>query len=137
MIPTYENTLIESFNKPESERARKVYKIDWDNNRLLSRRIDGKEAVEQAVQVYTAVEYQDFQIMPDNFGIEMKDMYGMPRNFVKANLERKIKEALSIDSRIERAYNFVMTDLENAVLVEFVVDCVEGTFKTEVELKVV
>ena len=131
MMPDDVSNLFDTFKDIDKKRPKKVFKIDWENNRLLNQRIDGKAAVEQAVQVYTAIEYRDFVVMPDWFGIALKDIYGMPRPFVKANLERLIKAALSVDERIERVYDFTMEDIDYGVKVEFTVDCVEGTFSSQ------
>ena len=100
MIPQYEKTIERFRQKLNNDMTSRVFKIDWENNRLTSQHIDGKEAINQAVRVITAVELQDWGIFPDWFGIEMKKMYGMPRPFVKANLERLIKEAVNTDDRI-------------------------------------
>lgn len=134
MIPQYEVTITNIRNKLANEMTSRVFKIDWENNRLTSQHIDGKEAINQAIQVITATELRDWGIFPDWFGIEMKKMYGMPRPFVKANLERLIKEACSTDTRIESMYNFSIEDIDKAVVVRFTVKCKEGIFLTEVTI---
>lgn len=135
MIPTYETPLRNTRPNDLPAFPSKTFKIDWENNRLLSKRIDREEALEQAVQVITAIEYQDFEVMPDWFGIEMKEMYGKPRRFVKANLERIIKEACSTDLRIKRLSDFWMEDLKEAVVVHFTIECEEGAFNTQVRFE--
>lgn len=105
MIPTYENNLAGSFEVDDTT-PKKVYKIDWENNRLLTRKIDGEQAVRQNIVVMTTVEYLEHEAMPNWFGIAMKDMYGMPITFVAANIERLIKEAISVYNIVDRAYDF-------------------------------
>ena len=134
MIPQYEVTITNIRNKLANEMTSRVFAIDWENNRLTSQHIDGKEAINQAIQVITATELSDWGIFPDWFGIEMKKMSGMPRPFVKANLERLIKEACSTDTRIESMYNFSIEDIDKAVVVRFTVKCKEGIFLTEVTI---
>lgn len=112
MIPTYNNNLISSFEEKSDPAPKRVYKIDWENNRLLSQTETGAEAASQNIKVITAVEYQEHVAMPEWFGLAMKDMYGMPRNFVKANLARLIKEALSTYTLIKRAYDFNIYDID-------------------------
>ncbi len=136
MIPTYENNLIQSFQIPEPETPKKVHKIDWEHNRLLSQTIKEDEAVDQNIKVVTAVEYQEHQAMPDWFGLAMKDMYGMPRSFVKANLERLVKEALSYYLVIKRLYDVEIIDIDKESLgLECTIELQDGTtFKEFIEV---
>lgn len=134
MIPQYDVTLPDVRRKLNNEMTSRVFEIDWNENRLLSKHIGGKEAINQAIRVITSTEYQDWGIFPDWFGLEMKNLYGMPRPFVKANLERLILEACSTDDRIVKMYDFSMEDIEKAVVVRFTVQCKEGTFPMELEV---
>lgn len=134
MIPQYEKTIVRFREKRDNPMTSRVFKIDWENNRLTSQHIEGKEAINQAVQVISAVEWGDWGIFPDWFGLEMKNMYGMPRDFVKANLERLIKEACDTDDRIIELTDFKIEDLDKAVEVTFTVICKEGAFETEVTI---
>lgn len=128
MIPTYPTTLVESFNVIETEKPKKVYQIDWENNRLLSRKIDGKTAVNQNMDVIIAIEYLEHEVMPDWFGIAMKDLYGMPPAFVKANLERTIKEAMSPYLVLKRLTNFKIRDIDKeSIEVTCNVELADGT----------
>ena len=131
MIPTYNNNLVNSFQETTTPTPKRVFKIDWENNRLLSQTETGTEAASQNIKVITAVEYQEHVSMPDWFGLAMKDMYGMPRNFVKANLERLIKEALSTYTLIKRAYDFHIYDIDKESIG---IDCMI-TLKDDTEFK--
>lgn len=134
MIPQYEQTIERFRQKLNNEMTSRVFKIDWDENRLTSQHIDGKEAINQAVRVITATELGSWGIFPEWFGLEMRDMYGMPRPFVKANLERLIKEACNTDERIISIQDFSMEDIEKAVVVRMTVECKEGTVPVELEI---
>lgn len=134
MIPQYEKTIERFRQKRDNTMTSRVFKIDWDHNRLSSQHLEGKEAINQAVQVISSVEWGDWGIFPEWFGIEMKNMYGMPRPFVKANLERLIKEACNTDDRILDLTDFTIEDIDKAVVVTFTVKCVEGSFETEVKI---
>lgn len=136
MIPSYDTPLKRAKYRPDKTGPDKTFKIDWECNRLLSQTIEGEEALEQTVQIITAIEYQDWAIMPDWFGIEMKHMYGMPRPFVRANLERIIKEALAPEMRIKRIHDFWMEDLPNAIVAHFGIERKEGSFGASVKVEV-
>lgn len=128
MIPTYETNLMESITTDPDYTPKNVYKIDWNNNRLLSRKIDGQEAVSQNIKVITTTEYQEHQVMPDWFGLAMKDMYGMPMSFVKANMEFLIKDALSTYEIIKRAYDFKIEEINKYELgVTLTIELQDGT----------
>lgn len=134
MIPQYEQTIQRFREKLDNPMTSRVFKIDWEKKRLTSQHIEGEDAVKQAVTVITSVEWGDWGIFPQWFGIEMKNMYGMPREFVKANLERLITEACETDDRIISITEFSMEDLDKAVVVRFTVECTEGIFETEVKI---
>lgn len=137
MIPTYPTSLVESFSADTSKIPKKVFKIDWDNNRLLSQKIDKTEAVSQNIDVITAVEYQEHESMPDWFGLEMKNMIGMPPHFVKANMERLIKEAVSPYLVVKRLYDFEIRDIDNEsieVIFKVVLED-ESIFEKELKVK--
>lgn len=131
MIPQYEQTIERYRQKSQNEMTSRVFKIDWERNRLTSQHIDGEEAITQTVRVISSVELGDYGIFPDWFGIEMKNMYGMPRPFVKANLERLLKEACNTDERIISIKDFNMEDIEKAVVVRLTVVFKEGEAPVE------
>lgn len=135
MIPTFRTNIKEAYDYLENDKeVTRVFEIDWDNNRLLSRHIDGVEAVGQMIDVVCAINLKETEIMPDWFGNEFASVYGMPRSFVKANIERLIKEALSTDSRVKGFNNFVITDLPHAIKVQFEVVCEDKVFTKEVTI---
>lgn len=135
MIPGFRTPLLESRPTKARQIPSRTFEIDWDGNRILSRHIDGLEAVGQAIEVTASVEWRDCEIMPEWFGLEMRPYIGMPRPYVKANLERLIKEALSTDDRIERLHGFVFTDLsDHGILAEFTCETKEGAFDAKVRV---
>lgn len=136
MIPRYRTPLLEIATPQITSQPSKTFKIDWEHKRLLSEKIDGTEAVGQAITVITAIEYQDWPILPDWFGTEMKFIYGMERAFAKANLERLIKEALSTDDRITSVTNWQMEDKPNAVSCYFDTSTTVGDLSYEVMVNV-
>lgn len=140
MTPKY-ITPIEAFINGESKpRTSRTFKIDWENKRLLSKTIDGVDAVGQGTQVRLAVEWLDYQMMPDTFGIALKQLYNdrgdpMPRDYVLANLQRLIGECLSPDLRIHKILDFQMEERKNSVICTMTVDCEEGIFETITEIE--
>lgn len=140
MIPTY-STPIEKYMTGESEkRPTKTFKIDWESGRLLSKTIEGTEAIAQAVKVRTCVEQYEAEMMPETFGIALKELYDekgdpMPRDFVLANLKRIIAEALAPDMRIKKISKFSVEPHKNHVNCYLEIECDDGIFETEIEVK--
>lgn len=136
MIPKYRTPLLEIATPQITSQPSKTFRIDWDRKRLLSEKIDGSEAVGQAIEVITAIEYQDWPILPEWFGTEMKFVFGMERDFTKANLQRLIKEALSTDDRITSVTEWEMEDMPNAVSCTFKTESTEGNVESKVVVNV-
>lgn len=136
MIPTFRTNIKEAYENLDNDKeVTRVFEIDWDSNRLLSRHIDGVKAVGQMIDVVCAIELEESIIMPDWFGNEFSELYGMPRSYVKANIERLIREALSTDSRVTGFDNFIITDLPHAIKVKFNVICHDSVFEKEVTIE--
>lgn len=136
MIPRYRTPLLEAATPQITSQPSKTFKIDWERKRLLSEKIDGVEAVGQAITVITAIEYKDWPILPNWFGTEMKFVYGTERDFTKANLERLIKEALSTDDRIISITDWQMEDKPSAVKCYFKTSTTVGDLDSEVVVNV-
>lgn len=77
---------------------------------------DGLDAMKQAVFRILNTERYQYIIYSWNYGIETLDLYGQPVTYVCPELERRIEEALLVDSRITS-----VTDFEHDVSVKKVV----------------
>lgn len=112
-----------------------TWEIDWENNRLLSRRIDGKEAVAQAATVALNVDYLKYPIFSDRFGHEFSQYIGGDRDLLKCNAERLIKECLSPDLRIKRVTDFKIEDLDkHTIHISFKLHCEDGIVDMTLEV---
>lgn len=140
MLPDYDTSKLEGYLENANKvRTSRTFKIDWQNGRLLSKTIDGTEAVAQGIQVRTSMEFQKHDMMPETFGIALQELYDsrgnpMPRDYVLANLKRIIAECIAPDLRILKILDFTMRPEKNAVYIELEVECLEGIFTTEVVL---
>ena len=68
--------------------------------------IDDLEAVIQAVYLILSTERYKFNIYSWDYGVELIDLIGLPMPMVIAELPRRIKEALTMDDRIDDVVNF-------------------------------
>jgi len=64
--------------------------------------------MEQAVYKIVFTERYEYIIYSPNYGVQLKDLFGMPKTFVIPEIKRRITEALLWDDRITRVdtWNF-------------------------------
>lgn len=112
------------------------------NYRMLisSERINGYsdelEAMKQVVYKILNTERYQHLIYSWDYGIELKDLFGEPADYVCAELGRRITEALTQDDRINSVSDFVFDSSKKGVVsVSFVVHTIFGSFDDEMEVK--
>ena len=94
--------------------------------------VDELEAMKQVIFKILNTERYQYLIYSWNYGIELLDLYGEPVSYVCPELERRIKEALVQDDRIESVDTFNFELLEKRkVLVSFIVHTIFGDVNTE------
>ena len=98
-------------------------------------RVDGLEAVRQAVYLILSVERRQYPIYSWNYGTELWDLFGQPLSFVKPELERRVKDALSQDTRITGADGFVFEGGRKALRCTFTVRTIFGDFEGEANVR--
>ena len=97
----------------------KTYKMDLAGDRI-SGYTDEQEAMKQAIYKILRTERYKYIIYSWNYGIELEDLIGMPVNYCVPEIERRIKEALLQDMRIEDVTEFEFdTTKKSVVLVKF------------------
>ncbi len=93
----------------------------------ISGYVDGKGAIEQAIEKLLSTERYSTPIYNGDYGVELEELIGLDINFVRADIKRRIVEALSEDNRVLEISNFVLTRQNfNELLVTFTVETVEG-----------
>ena len=132
MIPAVTGFLKEDFEI--EEQPDKTYKMQGT---ILRGKIEGKEAVRQAVYKILNTERYQYPVYSWDYGIELVDLYGEPFSYVCPELERRITEALTWDTRIQSADNFTFEQKAGGrILVTFTVHTVYGDIDTEQEVDV-
>ncbi len=85
------------------------------NNGHIEGRIDGREAVAQAIDLTLSTERFRYLIYSNDRGIELEELIGARRELVLGDIERRIAEALVEDDRITGIDDFQISfDRENA-----------------------
>lgn len=110
------------------------------NYRMLisSERINGwndeLDAMKQVVYKILSTERYQYLIYSWDYGIELKDLFGEPVDYVCAELERRITEALTQDDRINGVSDFSFdVSKKGVVRAAFKVETIFGEFETETE----
>lgn len=134
MIPLTRGLLTEDFEM--KEQPSQTYGMDL-NGDCVRGWVDGREAVKQAVFRILQTERYQYVIYPWWYGIETLDLYGEPVNRVCAELERRIREALTVDGRITGVTDFEYDiSVKGVVRAFFTIHTVFGDVAGEREVKI-
>lgn len=133
MIPKFNFVVSEIEDTVQSS---KTYRIDSFNGRI-TRKIDELEAIKQAVFKILQTERFENVIYDASYGVEIVGLIGKPKEFVKSDIERIIKEALSVDERILGIENFnIVDDVKENLKIEFKVNSIYGDIKLDSEVTI-
>ena len=129
MIPTLPTLNVSN----DSQNPTKSPMIDFGKKRIVGW-TDGKESVAQ--YIYTALNVERYENILHSwqFGIERNDLFGMPSDYVIAELQRRIQDALSIDDRITAVDTFEFSVKGRTISVKFVVHTIYGDDNFEYEV---
>lgn len=98
---------------------------------------NGIPAMEQAIYKILSTERYKTPIYSWNYGVELADLFGMPANYCIPEIERRITEALLVDDRINKVYDFEFSQPQKRVVVaKFKVDTSEGIVTTQKEVNI-
>ena len=103
----------------------KTYKIDWENG-TIGGFIDGKEAVQQAVELALTTERYIWSIYSWNYGSEIHTLFGKSDAFAMSEIELMIKDALSVDPRIKDVTDFTFYVNRGVITTQFTVNSTVG-----------
>jgi len=98
------------------EQPTKTYRMDLQTGKNIRGHTDGLEAMKQAIFKILSTERYRYLIYSWNYGIELSDLFGMPVSYVCPELERRITEALTRDSRIKSVTDFTFDSPQRGVL---------------------
>jgi hypothetical protein len=132
VVPSTAGFLEEDFEIEEE--AGRTYRMDHEAKRILGY-VDGLEAVRQAAFKILSTERYQYIIYSWDYGIETLDLYGEPVSYVCPELERRITDALTQDSRITEVVDFEFETTEKGKLcAAFTVNTVYGALQMEKEV---
>ena len=83
----------------------KTYRMDTGEIRIGGM-IDEAQAIKQTIYCILQTDRYSCPILSRNYGIEKADLFGKPTDFDAQRLERRIREALTQDDRIEKITDY-------------------------------
>ncbi len=130
MIPQVSDDILDI--EVESQPS-KTYCLDIENGRIRGI-ADNLEAVRQAVYLILNTERYDCLIYSWNYGVELKELIGQPREYAYSEIKRCITEALLQDDRITAVDDFEFETAEKTVHVRFTVYTIFGDMEVETDV---
>lgn len=129
MIPTG-GQLTASIGKA-AEQPSRTWRLDADTGRIAGK-IDGLEAVKQAVFKILQTERYEYMAYSFDYGMELRNLMGQSPAYAQSELRRRIAEALLQDSRVRTVRDFQFEHAGDSMTVRFSVETSAGTFEQEV-----
>lgn len=110
----------------------RTWRLDPATGRIGGK-IDGLEAVRQAVWKILQTERYQYMAYSFNYGVELRRLTGQSPALVRSELRRRIEEALLQDNRVEAVEDMEFVQTGDAVTVRFTVRSAAGRFTEEVK----
>lgn len=119
----------------EEQQPSYTYKLDIARGRVKGM-TDEADAMLQAIYLILSVERYQYPIYSYNYGVELEDLIGQPKDYVMSEVKRRITEALTQDDRINSVDGWVFENTKNAVSVTFTVHTIYGDVETTKEVDI-
>lgn len=118
----------------ENEKPSKTYRLDIDSGRI-SGTVDGIEAVNQAIRKAIITQRFCNLIYDSDYGCEAESAVHdktVTREYMEAAIPEMIEDALSLDTRILKIYDFEMEFKDDSAYISFKVDTIFGDTQIDV-----
>ena len=127
MIPT--NSVLSTTLTVERQPT-KTYNFDIEND-VINGFCDGLESMKQVIYKILNTERYEHIMYSWNYGIELRDLFGEPINYVISELQRRVTEALVQDDRIKSVDGFNYNIDRKTVHLNFTVHTIFGDVQSE------
>lgn len=112
-----------------------TWKIDREKGRIVGE-CDNWEAVRQAVEIILWTERFRWQIYRPYSGVQYDGLIGLDPGYVAAELKRRVRAALMMDSRVTGIEDYSYTFSEGILHAEFTVTTVFGGIRQSAEVSI-
>lgn len=130
MLPEVEYNLDEvDFEEQLSSKSPKLNK-----DHKINGVVDNEQAMEQLVYKILNTERYNYPIYTEDYGVEFVDLIGQDRDYVVAEVQRRIEDALTQDSRLLGVSDFQFEFNRNVIHVTFTVNTIYGIINSDKEV---
>ena len=112
-----------------------TYKLDIKRGRVKGITEDA-DALLQAVYLILSVERYQYPIYSYNYGVELVDLIGQPKDVAMSEVKRRITEALTQDDRIDSVDGWAFETSGKLLTVTFTVHSIYGDIDVRKEVDV-
>lgn len=133
VLPT-DNLNLSSAVRYEDQPGR-TWKIDREKGRIVGE-CDNWEAVRQAVEIILWTERFRWQIYRPYSGVQYDGLIGLDPGYVAAELKRRVRAALMMDSRVTGIEDYTYNFSEGILHAEFTVTTVFGSIRQSAEVSI-
>lgn len=134
MIPQNNfDKVIEKINNTSNNFPSKTYGIDFKNKKVVGF-IDNIESVKQTIFSILNTERYEHLIFSFDYGVELQNLIGEDPIYVKADIHRRVEEALLQDDRILSVDNPVISTKEDCLFYSCTVNTIYGNVAIEKEV---
>lgn len=133
MIPKTQNDLDRGFTA--SRKQDKTFYLDREQGKFLGM-TEGLDAIKQSVYLLLNTQRYQYPIYSWNYGVELQDLIGQPKEYALPEIKRCITEALLQDDRITAVDNFAFEIHGKKVHVSFLIHTIFGNIDWEVNTDV-
>lgn len=112
-----------------------THRLDREKERVRGT-TDERDAVLQAVYLILNVERYAYPIYSRNYGSELADLVGKPRDYAMSEVKRRLTQALLQDDRVTGVSDWTFEPGRKGVVARFVVHTIygDGTAEKEVDI---
>ena len=131
MLPTeYNDDLVQDF-EIETQPTR-TYALRFDGYPCSGGKLDGLEAMKQAIFLILQTERFQYAIYSWNYGIELDALLGQSMTpYLQAKVAKAIEDALLADDRVLSVENFSFSKTKRDIHATFTVSTTEGDIESE------
>ncbi len=118
-----------------TEQPDNTHKLNIEKNRVTGM-TDGRDALIQAIYLILNVERYAFPIYSRNYGTELADLIGRPKDYAMSEIKRRVTEALTQDDRITGVDNWSFETAGKVVRARFTVNTIYGAVDAAKEVEI-
>ncbi len=131
MIPVVDPVFDVENELEEEKEPTLTYRVRLDNADIFGK-TDEIEAMKQAIYKIISTERYQHEIYSWNYGIELNDLFGKPKSYIRSEIVRRFEEALLQDDRVTALKDISVTfEKRGTVSIFFTAETTVGTLPVE------